>query len=127
MVYRWQNFFQTSKFFFLIFLQPLDQNKFLVPNLKDQIHTCLKLEAQGYGMTFKMLYGTSDFPYFTSHRGKCLYNHDCIYGGFPMKRTVAILGYRTLAIKGRSQLVAAPPPPSLASVKIEMIFHIIFT
>ena len=45
-----------------------------------------------------------------------------------MKRTVAILGYRTLAIKGRSQLVAAPPPPpSLASVKIEMIFHIIFT
>ena len=35
-------------------LQLLDQNEFLVPNLKDPLHIRLEPEAQGHGMIFKV-------------------------------------------------------------------------
>ena len=35
-------------------MQPLDQNEFLVPHLKDLFHMSLKPEAQGYGMIFRV-------------------------------------------------------------------------
>ena len=40
----------------LIFLQSLDQNKCLVPHLKDLTHICLEPAAQGCLRTFRMLY-----------------------------------------------------------------------
>ena len=35
-------------------LLPFDQNKHLVPLLKDLFHICLEPEAQGHSMTFKV-------------------------------------------------------------------------
>ena len=50
----------TQRLFFnlqlwpIMFLQPLDQNKCLVPHLKDLLHISLEPEAEGHGMTFKV-------------------------------------------------------------------------
>ena len=32
----------------LMSLQPLDQNQYIVPNLKDLFHICLETKAQGF-------------------------------------------------------------------------------
>ena len=64
-----------------IFLQPLDLQECTVPHLKDLIHICLELEAQGCGMTFNRFYVGSKYPYFISYRGKWVYLfcRGCIY------------------------------------------------
>ena len=56
-----------------LFLQPLDLQECTVPHLKDLIHICSKLEAQGWGMTFNRFYVGSKYPYFISYRGKWVY------------------------------------------------------
>ena len=60
----------ASFFDLLYFLKVLDQNEYLVTHLKDPIHICLESEAQVHGMTFKVLYGTSNW-------GKRLYIELC--------------------------------------------------
>ena len=60
---------QLADFFFklqlspLIFLQPLDQNKILVPHSKDLFHVCLEPEAQGHDMIFKVCNLSSKRPH----------------------------------------------------------------
>ena len=49
------------------------ENQCLVPYLKDLIHICLELEAQGWGMTFNRVCVGSKYPYIISYRGKWLY------------------------------------------------------
>ena len=55
----------------LIFLQPLDLQERTVPHLKYLINICLETESQGHGMTFKVIYVHSKYPYFISYRGLC--------------------------------------------------------
>ena len=47
----------------LISLQPLNQNHYLVLYLKDLIHICLKIKAQGFWMTFKACNLGPNYPY----------------------------------------------------------------
>ena len=35
-------------------MHTLDQNQYLVPNLKDMMYVCLYLKVHGHGMTFKV-------------------------------------------------------------------------
>ena len=49
-----------------IFLQPLDLQECTVPHLKDLIHICLELEAQGHGVTFKVYNLGSQQPHLHS-------------------------------------------------------------
>ena len=60
------NFYSTSNFDLMIFLQPLDLQGCAVSCLKDLINICLENESQGYGMTFNMIYVCSKYPYFIS-------------------------------------------------------------
>ena len=53
----------------LTFLQPLDLKEDTVPHLKELIHVCSETESQGHGITFKMIYLHSRYPYFISYRG----------------------------------------------------------
>ena len=57
--------------FTLIFLQPLDLQERTVPHLKDLIHTCLEIKAQGLCMTLNVNHVGLNYPYFISYRGLC--------------------------------------------------------
>ena len=50
-------------------LQPLDLQDSKVSYLKDLINIYLEIESQGHSMTFDMIYGCTQCPYFISYRG----------------------------------------------------------
>ena len=45
---------ELADFFYLISLQPLDVQECKVSLLKNLIHICLEIRAQGHDMTFKV-------------------------------------------------------------------------
>ena len=55
-----------------MFLQSLDLQECTVPHLKDLIHICLKLEAQGCDMTFNKFYVGTPISYHTEANG-CIF------------------------------------------------------